>query len=245
MTTPIAICDNYETLSGRAADRIRVALARKPSLLLCAAGGASPSRTYQLLVEHYRRDPAAYAALRLGQLDEWGGLRQNDPGACQTQLQTTLILPLGLPEDRCFGFNSDAADAPAECERVRKRLATEGRIDLCVLGLGANGHIAMNEPAANLQPFAHVAQLSAESLQHPMLAKSKTTPTHGLTLGMAEILGAREILLLVSGAGKRAPLQRLRRREITTEFPASFLWLHPNWTLLCDRDATAGLDLTS
>ena len=76
-----------------------------------------------------------------------------------------------------------------------------------------------------------------------MLAKSRTPPAHGLTLGLAEILASREILLLVSGPSKRTPLQRLLSREVTTEFPASFLWLHPNWTLLCDREAAAGLDL--
>ena len=74
-----------------------------------------------------------------------------------------------------------------------------------------------------------------------MLANTKTKPGFGLTLGMAEILASREILLLVSGASKRKPLGKLLEREITTDFPASFLWLHPNWTLLCDRAATDGL----
>ena len=76
-----------------------------------------------------------------------------------------------------------------------------------------------------------------------MLADSKLKPKFGLTLGMAEILASREILLLVSGAGKREPLRKLVQREITTEFPASFLWLHSNWTLLCDREATEGLNV--
>jgi galactosamine-6-phosphate isomerase len=106
-----------------------------------------------------------------------------------------------------------------------------------------NGHIAMNEPAPSLRPFAHVARLTRATLSHPMLADAKSLPTHGLTLGMAEILAAREILLLVSGAGKREPLRNLLRHEITTGFPASFLWLHPNWTLLCDDEAAEGLIL--
>ncbi len=243
MNTPITVSENYEALSQRAADRIRVALARKPNLLLCAAGGGSPARTYQLLVEQQHRDPAAFAALRVVKLDEWGGLPMDDPGSCETQLRSTLLTPLAISEDRCFGFRSDAADPGAECARVRQRLAVEGAIDLCVLGLGVNGHVAMNEPAPHLPPFAHVARLSEESLRHPMLAQSKIQPTHGLTLGLGEILASREILLLVSGPAKRAPLRRLLNREITTAFPASFLWLHPHWTLLCDREATAGLDL--
>jgi len=106
-----------------------------------------------------------------------------------------------------------------------------------------NGHIAMNEPGASLQTSAHVARLTEATLAHPMLANTRSKPGFGLTLGMAEILASREILLLVNGANKREPLRRLCQREITTEFPASFLWLHPNWTLLCDRAAVEGLNL--
>ncbi len=126
---------------------------------------------------------------------------------------------------------------------MRRVVAAEGPIDLCVLGLGVNGHLALNEPAASLLPTAHVARLSQASLRHPMLANSPKLPAYGLTLGMADILVSRDILLLVSGVNKREPLKRLLRREITTEFPASFLWLHPNWTLLCDQNAAEGLDL--
>lgn len=245
MSISISIGDDYEAMSRQATDRILAALAGKPDLLLCAAGGSTPGRTYQLMVEHHRRNPVAFAALRLVQLDEWGGLPADDPGACETQLRTTLVAPLGLAEARWLGFRSDAVDPGAECERMRKRLVVEGPIDLCILGLGVNGHIAMNEPAESLQACAHVAKLTEATLRHPMLANSRTSPTHGLTLGLAEILASRQILLLVSGAAKRAPLERLMKRELTTQFPASFLWLHPNWTLLCDREASAGLDLKS
>jgi galactosamine-6-phosphate isomerase len=94
-----------------------------------------------------------------------------------------------------------------------------------------------------LRPAAHVASLTETSLRHTMLADARSRPTHGLTLGMAEILASHQILLLVSGVTKTEPLRKLLRREITTEFPASLLWLHSNWTLLCDRDAAGGLDL--
>ena len=100
-----------------------------------------------------------------------------------------------------------------------------------------NGHVGMNEPAPHLQPEAHVAHLAEATLRHPMLSHVGNPPSYGLTLGMAEILGSREILLLVSGKAKVEPLKRLLTREITTNFPASFLWLHPRVTLICDRDA--------
>jgi galactosamine-6-phosphate isomerase len=243
MALSIRPAESHEAMSREAAQRILAQLGAKPTLLLCTATGTTPLRTYQLMVEHYRRKPELFGSLRILKLDEWGGLEMNDPSSCEGQLQSYLVEPLGVTSARYFSFNSNPANPSAECERMSRLLKEEGPIDLCVLGLGMNGHIAMNEPAANLQPWAHVARLTESTLRHPMLTGSRTAPTYGLTLGMSEILNSREILLLVSGANKREPLKRLVKHEIATEFPASFLWLHPNCTLLCDREASAGIDL--
>jgi len=140
-------------------------------------------------------------------------------------------------------MRTDSETPELECEKLRDRLTMDGTIDICVLGLGMNGHIGMNEPGSTLQLHPHIARLSEVSLRHPMLANSHSRPTYGLTLGMGDIMSSREILLLVSGAHKREPLQRLIQPAITTEFPASLLWLHSNCHLLCDRDAAQGLKL--
>ena len=228
---------DYEDLSQHAARLIFEAMRNKPDLLLCAATGDTPTGTYRLLADTYRESPDAFNRCRVLKLDEWGGIEMDDAGSCEHYLQRQLIRPLEIEPHRCFGFQSNPPDRDEECERVRRWISEAGPIDLCVLGLGINGHIALNEPGAALQPYAHVAQLSASTLLHPMLAKARQRPACGLTLGMAEILGSAQILLLVSGASKRSALQRLLTREITTDFPASFLWLHQNWTLLCDQEA--------
>jgi galactosamine-6-phosphate isomerase len=245
MNLSIRLCDDAESLSQKAAKRILGAVAGHPDLLLCAAAGSTPQRTYQLLAEHRGQIPEFFRKLRVVKLDEWGGLAMSDPGTCEEQLLTQLLGPLGVSDDRYLGFRSDAPDPHAEGERLRRRLAKDGPIDLCLLGLGLNGHLALNEPAPSLQPWAHVARLAEATLGHSMLAESRSKPAFGLTLGMAEILASREILLLVSGATKCEPLRKLLQREITTEFPASFLWLHSNCTLLCDRAAAGGLELKS
>jgi galactosamine-6-phosphate isomerase len=97
--------------------------------------------------------------------------------------------------------------------------------------------LGFNEPAGELQPHAHVAKLSDESRKHAMLAAARSSPTYGLTLGMADLLLSREILLVVSGHTKAAPLRRLMEGKISTDFPASFLWLAPRVTLYCDAEA--------
>jgi galactosamine-6-phosphate isomerase len=212
-------------------------LLAKPDLLLCAASGNTPTRTYELLAEKYRAEPNNFRSLRVLKLDEWGGIEMDDPASCESYLQNDLVRPLGVSEDRYFAFNSNPVEPDIECERIGVWLAASGPVDICVLGLGVNGHIALNEPGPFLRATSHVAQLTTSSLQHPMLANARKVPHYGLTLGMAEILASRQILLLVSGAAKREPLKRLLRREITTDFPASFLWLHSAWTLFCEAEA--------
>jgi len=235
------IADDQEALNREAARRILQALTAKPGLLLCAAGGSTPTRAYQLLAENHASNPRAFQSLRIVKLDEWGGIAMDDPGSCETQLRKFLVNPLGVSVDRYVGLRNDVETPELECERIRSRLATEGAIDLCVLGLGINGHLGMNEPGLSLQLGPHVARLSEISLRHPMLANSHTQPTYGLTLGMGDIMASHEILLLVSGANKRDPLHRLMQRANTTQFPASLLWLHPNCHLLCDRGAAQAL----
>jgi galactosamine-6-phosphate isomerase len=137
-------------------------------------------------------------------------------------------------------LQSDAKDRQANCDRIHEWLRKNGPIDVCVLGLGVNGHIGFNEPAESLQPHAHVAELSEASLGHSMVHSTRTRPTHGVTLGMADILQSREILMLASGPPKREPIERLLSGAITTAFPASLLQLHPRVTLMCDEAAYAG-----
>src|SRR5262249_23534578 len=127
--------------------------------------------------------PHLFQSLRVVKLDEWGGLAMGEPGTCEQQLQAHLLRPLQIA-GRYLGFKSDTGSPQAECERIREALCAAGGIDLCLLGLGLNGHIAMNEPGEMFQPFAHVAQLAESTLRHPMLADAKVKPTHGLTLGM-------------------------------------------------------------
>jgi galactosamine-6-phosphate isomerase len=227
---------DYEALSRRAADLMIDCLRAKPNALFSLAAGATPTRTYTIVAECYRRDPRLFERLRVLKLDEWGGLAMDDPGSCECFLRQTIVEPLHL-HDRYVAFDGRSADSAAEAGRIAGWLNKHGPIDLCVLGLGLNGHLGFNEPGPHLKPHAHVAQLSAESLKHAMLDQTRARPTHGLTLGMADLLQSRQVLLLVTGAAKFGPLRKLLDREISTQFPASFLWLHRDVTLLCDAEA--------
>src|SRR5262249_19569352 len=151
-----------------ATDWLLQELRAKPESILCLATGATPMRTYELIAGRAAVEKSLVAQCQIVQLDEWGGLPNEDPTTCEQHLRRTLITPLGLA-DGSIGFQIQPPDAQAECDRVAKWLADNGPIDLCVLGLGRNGHLGFNEPAAFLQPHAHVAQLSEETLSHAMI----------------------------------------------------------------------------
>ncbi len=231
---------NYAALSRRAADLICSELRRKPALLFCASAGATPTGLYHELALRAARRPALFSHFRLLQVDEWGGLPAGHPATCEADLKAKLVQPLRIAPQRCAGFNTQARDPQRECRRISAWLAAHGPIDLCILGLGLNGHIAMNEPAAELLPHPHVSTLAGSSLRHGMLKNLRPKPRYGLTLGMSDLLGSRRILLLVSGSHKREPLNKLQQPCVRTRFPASFLWLHPSALVLYDRDAARG-----
>ena len=231
------VLDSYEAMSRAAEDIIYKELKRQPDLLICVSAGATPTRTYELLAARHGRQPKLFNRLRVLQIDEWGGLTPGDPATCAADLHTKVLEPLGIPRGRFMGFQTDAADPPVESGRVARWLAANGPIDVCILGLGTNGHVAMNEPADALLPQAHVATLAVSSRRHGMLKDLAKKPRYGLTLGMADILNSQKVLLLVNGKRKCPAVRRLMKSEVTPRFPASFLWLHPDATVLCDREA--------
>jgi galactosamine-6-phosphate isomerase len=235
----IHAANSYAQLSRRAARIILSELRRRPQLLLCASAGGTPAGTYEMLAKHYANEPVLFRKLRVLQIDEWSGLPADSPASCKADLEAKLLRPLGIGSDRYFGFRTDSQDPEREWRLMAQWLAKHGPIDVCVLGLGVNGHIAMNEPASEFVPHPHVARLTKSSQKHPLLRGLAKKPEFGLTLGLGDILCSRKILLLVSGQHKRAALRRTLKPCISPRFPASFLWLHPDSTVICDRAAFA------
>lgn len=228
---------SYDALSRAAASVICRDLKQHPNLVLCASAGATPTRTYELLGLRSGSEPGLFRRMRVLQIDEWAGLPAGHPASCEADLRNKLLAPLGIPRERFRGFRTNASDLDAQCRKIDRWLTTNGPIDICILGLGINGHVAMNEPSDTLSLHAHASELTESSRQHGMLQGLSKKPRCGLTLGMGDILNSRRILLLVSGKLKRPALKRLMEASVSTFFPASLLRLHPDATVLYDRDA--------
>jgi len=222
-------------MSRLAAALVLEALSEKPDLLLCAATGGSPEGLYGELAGLAMTRREVFSRMRVLKLDEWGGIPENHPVSCEYYLREKLLDPLGIAAGRYFSFRSDPGDPEEECRRIRTILKNEGPIDICILGLGRNGHLGLNEPAPELEPACHVATLSEESLRHPMIASMKSKPGYGLTLGMEEILSSRQIIMLVCGKGKKTIAEHFLNGKVSAELPASFLWDHERTECLVDK----------
>jgi galactosamine-6-phosphate isomerase len=233
----IEIINTYEELSLRASDLIIGEIKKNKRLLLCTATGGSPTGTYNLLVRKFQEQPDLFDELRVIKLDEWGGIPMEHPATCESYLKKHVTGPLHIGQDRYTGFNSNPDDPALECKNIQNKLDRGGPIDLCILGIGMNGHIAFNEPAEFLQPHCHISELSFSSLQHPMASEMKIKPAYGLTLGMAGIMYSKRILMLISGAQKGSVVKKFLSQKISSGMPASFLWLHPNVHCLIEKDA--------
>lgn len=227
----VITCETGDRLSERAAGLVLADVEQKPGLLLCPATGNSPTGLYDRLA---REDRSRFNSLRLIELDEWGGVPATAPGSATRYLYERVLDPLGIARDRLIAFDTSAAPETA-CGRMRATLEQIGPIDLCILGLGKNGHIGFIEPGAALVPHCHVARLTEETRRHAMTRSMASPPSFGLTLGMKEILGARHIILLVTGEGKAEATGRLLSGEVSTMLPASLLWLHGNVECLVEE----------
>lgn len=214
---------NYEEMS-EASSKLMVETIQKNSHAnLCLASGGSPELTYKKFVEKAREMDVSQIIIT--KLDEWCGIASDSPLACEHYLHELVLNPLHITNTQYISFLPSTNNVVNECQKVQFALQKHP-IDLCVLGLGKNGHLGLNEPNVYLQPHAHQATLSTITKHHAMIEGS--TLTMGMTIGMAEIMASKKIVLQVSGDGKTEIFQQFLSKKIDTQLPATFLWLHPN-----------------
>jgi galactosamine-6-phosphate isomerase len=226
---------DFAEMSKKGFDIVRTEIDHKPDLLFCVASGGSPSGLYSEMVAHQKQNPDFCSRLRVVKLDEWGGLEPGSTFTSEFDVQGKFILPLGITSDRYLTIDPFTEEPAAACAEMKANLKALGPVDVCILGIGVNGHIALNEPSEALQPGFHVCKLAETTLNNGMIRTLKQPPTFGMTMGMGEILSARKVILFISGSGKKEAFDQLLKEEVSTQFPASLLWLHPNVDVLIDQ----------
>lgn len=222
------------------AERFCARLRQRPRLRVCLPTGRTPRGPYAAIAERVAGGQASLAEAEVLLLDEFGGLAPDDPARCATMLARDLLDRLDAAPAAVHHLDPDADDVAAECARYR-RVVADGGLDLCLLGIGANGHVGLNEPGSAPDAPTRRVALAPETIAAARDYGGNDAPRWGLTLGMAEILEAREVWLLVAGGHKAEVLAEALEGPVTPELPASLLRGHTRLLVLADEPAAEKL----
>ncbi|MCB9995956.1 MAG: glucosamine-6-phosphate deaminase [Rhodospirillales bacterium] len=237
---PVIIQTNSETeFADKAAQLLWEQLVELDEPLVTLPTGSTPAGLYQVLLERYGDQSNIWEQIRYLALDEYIGLPEDDRRLFQNWLARDILDPAGVPARRRITFNSMADNPAQEADAMEDWIAENGPIDIAVLGLGGNGHIAFNEPGCSFDSAARVITLAPETRQANAAywGGLEHVPEQAYTLGLKTLARAKQILLLVSGAHKADILDRTLNGPISQDVPASFLRTMPNVTVIMDDAA--------
>jgi glucosamine-6-phosphate deaminase len=215
-----------------------------PAVVLALPTGRTTLALYRALVDLCRTDRIDFRAVRTFNLDEFAGLPPIHPGSYRAFMARHLFRHVNLAPEHVHLPRGDAPDLGVEAARYEAAIAAAGGIELAVVGLGANGHIGFNEPAAALVADTHVARLTLGSRRANAWmfgGRTRNVPTHALSMGAATILRARRVVLLATGTSKASIVARACQGPVTTRVPASLLQTHPSAVVVLDRAAASRL----
>lgn len=237
--------ETAEQVAVLAADVLETAVRSRGDAVLGLATGSTPLPTYRELVRrHEAGSGPSYDGVRCFTLDEYIGLPAGHPESYRATIARELTDALGIPAERVHGPDPAPDGLPTAGERYEAALERAGGVDVQVLGIGSDGHLAFNEPGSSLGSRTRIKTLTEETRRDNarFFGSVEDVPRHVLTQGLGTILRARHLLLLVTGPGKAAALSAAVEGPLTASCPASVLQLHPHVTVLADASATGALE---
>ena len=230
---------NYETLSEATTHLIIEVLQQKPDALICIASGDTPLGVCKFLA---KSDKNLFEKCTFVGLDEWVGMDENDEGSCKYGVYQHLFIPLNIPSERIKFFDAKAQDLALECEKINEFIASRGGLDVMLVGVGMNGHIALNEPNTPFHIYAHVSDLEevTKSVGQKYFTK-ETVLTQGITLGLGHLQEAKLPILIANSSKKSSVIKTALTGEITEKFPASIFQKIEKSVIMLDLEAAQEL----
>ena len=240
----VIICENYEEMSDKGAALIAAEVKQNPNAVLGLATGSSPIGMYDRLVKAYEKGELDFSSVKTYNLDEYLPIDPANKNSYCAFMHEHLWDKVNLKSENCHIPSGNIAleDAEKQCAAYDDAIKAAGGIDLQLLGIGRNGHIGFNEPAESLSVGTHPVKLTESTLaaNGPLFDDPSEMPRHAVTMGMGSIFSAKKILIIANGKAKHDAIKGLLNGGITTALPASLLLLHPDVTLICDKEAYNG-----
>lgn len=225
------------------ANKLIEIIKRKPSALICLAAGHTSFEFFDILAGEFKDGGVDFSRVMAVGLDEWVGISGTDDGSCENFLQSNIYGRINIDRRNIRLFNGKAPDLKRECREMDEYINMNGGIDYMFLGLGMNGHLALNEPGVDPQATSHVMPLDSVT-QDVAVKYFREMPgiSRGITLGIRNILDSKCIHVLITGKKKSGIVKRLFSSQPTNVLPATLLFGHGNAEFIMDKQAASLLE---
>ncbi|MEZ0448230.1 glucosamine-6-phosphate deaminase [Cellulomonas sp. ICMP 17802] len=229
-----------------AAAAIEQLVRAQPDAVLGLATGSSPLAVYDELVRRHVEHGLSFARTRAFMLDEYVGLAEDHPERYRNVIEKEIASRVDFAPGAVQGPDGLADDLVAACAAYEDAITAAGGVDLQILGIGTDGHIAFNEPGSSLASRTRIKTLTRQTREDNARffgGDIDKVPQHCLTQGLATIMSARHLVLLATGKGKAEAVHQLVEGPVSAMWPATILQHHPHVTVLVDDAAASRLQL--
>jgi glucosamine-6-phosphate deaminase len=241
----VVIHPNYQRMSAAAARIVAATLNSKPDAVLGLATGSTPLGLYQELVRLHREEGLDFSQVTTFNLDEYVGLSRKDRQSYHYFMHENLFRHINIAPQNIYIPSGTTDNYPAFCEWYERRIKECGGIDLQILGIGSDGHIAFNEPSSSLGSRTRIKTLARQTIEDNarFFDRPEDVPVYAITMGVGTILEARSILMLANGVKKARAVAAAVEGPVTSMITASALQMHPHVISLLDEEAACELQM--
>lgn len=241
----VVISKTYEELSKKAAQAVADILNTKPNAVLGMATGSSPLGLYKELVRMHREEALDFSQVTTFNLDEYVGLPVTHDQSYHYFMHENFFKHVNIPREHIHIPSGSTKNYRSFCEWYESRIEECGGIDVQILGIGSDGHIAFNEPTSSLASRTRLKTLASPTIEDNarFFDKIEDVPIYAITMGVGTILEARRLVLVANGANKADAVAKMVEGPVTSMVTASALQLHPKAKVFIDGDAAANLTM--
>lgn len=207
------------------------------------ATGSTPLGVYRYFIDNYQAQKVSFRQVKAFNLDEYVGLTPSHPRSFASAMKNELFSHIDILPENINALDGSKEDMIQECQRYES-LIDANPIDIQILGIGMDGHIAYNEPGSPLDGACHVVDLHQESIESSLdygFDHIEDVPTQGVTQGIGTIMKAKQLIMMAKGERKADLVKRMIYGEVTPDFPSSIIQRHPNVIVCLDRSAASQL----
>ncbi len=241
----IIIQENYEQMSKATAQEVADILNAKPNAVLGMATGSTPLGVYQELVRMHRNDGLDFSRVTTFNLDEYVGLTPDHEQSYHYFMHENFFKHVNVSAQNIYIPSGTTSNYRAFCAWYEKRIEECGGVDVQILGIGSDGHIAFNEPTSSLSSRTRLKTLARPTIEDNarFFDKPEDVPIYAITMGVGTILESKHLLLLANGKNKADAVAKLIEGPVTSMITASALQLHKSANVYIDTDAAADLQM--